>query len=100
LAFAGNEFAGLVLFSPTNRNFDVFERPGLYIHSLYVLKQFRRQGIAKKLIDKIKEIAKKENYGRIDWVTLKSNNVGAQFYQTIDDVKVVDYIDYMRIRIN
>jgi GNAT superfamily N-acetyltransferase len=97
LALMDDKLAGLALFSPTNRSFDLFDRPGLYIHSLYVSKPFRRQGIGRELIDKIKEAARMKNYGRIDWIKLKSNSVGSQFYQAIDEAMVLDYIDYMRI---
>jgi len=88
---------GFLLFSETNRNFTVFSKSGLYIHDLYVMPSFRRIGIASRMMEEIKSIAKKRDYDRIDWVVLKDNDIGQVFYDAFPDVKNVDYIKYMRI---
>ncbi len=89
--------AGFALFSMTNRNFPLFNGPGLYLHDLYVNKQYRRMGIATGLIKKLKELAKERACSRIDWVLLTNNTLGQNFYTSIESAKPVDYIKYMRI---
>ena len=90
---------GFCLFSLTNRNFELFDRPGIYLHELYTQPQFRKQGVARALIEKITEIAKERSCGRVDWVVLKDNQPALQFYKHIDAAVVVDYINYMRIKL-
>lgn len=91
--------AGFALFSMTNRNFLLFEDPGLYLHDLYVQKQHRRMGLATKLIEQLKAIARERSCNRIDWVLLNNNQLGGNFYASMDEAKSVDYIKYMRIGI-
>ena len=91
--------AGLCLFSLTNRNFTLFNGPGLYIHDLYVNKNHRRHGIATGLMQRIHEIAKQRGCDRIDAVVLKNNSNGNHFYQSFDQAKEVDYIRYVRVKL-
>ncbi|KTD18535.1 N-acetyltransferase ats1 [Legionella lansingensis] len=88
---------GFALFSMTNRNFPLFDGPGLYLHDLYVKRQYRRMGIGTKLVNQLKKIAKDRSCTRIDWVLLKNNTLGKDFYASIDAAKPVGYIEYMRI---
>lgn len=99
LARKEDKFAGLVLFSPTNRNFDLFEGPGLYIHEIYVPTEYRRKGIGSKLMATLQKIAEERKCCRIDWVKFKKNSIGAHFYRSIEGAQEVDYIDYMRIKV-
>ena len=91
---------GLLLFSLTNRNFDLFPSPGIYVHNLYIQPEFRKQGFAKALVTEIKRIARERNCSRIDWVVLNDNIPAINFYRTIEDAKVVDYLKYMRITLD
>lgn len=88
---------GFALFSTTNRNFLLFDGPGLYLHDLYVEKQYRRKGVATALFNQLRTIAEERSYTRIDWVLLKNNELGQNFYTSIESAKPVDYINYMRI---
>lgn len=88
---------GFVLFSMTNRNFPLFYGPGLYMHDLYVKEPYRRMGMATKLINQLKNIAKERSCTRIDWVLLTNNKLGQIFYNSIESAKPVEYIQYMRI---
>ncbi len=100
IAVKGNDLAGLAVFSVTHRNFMLFNKSGLYLHDIYILPKYRRQGIATKLIDKLKETAKERNLGRIDFMVLKNNAAGNQLYDALPDVNEVDYIKYMRIKVD
>lgn len=92
-----HESAGFALFSMTNRNFPLFDAPGIYLHDLYVKKPFRRKGIATELINQLNTIAKIRQCTRIDWVLLKNNEAGHNFYKSIESAKPVEYIQYMRM---
>ena len=89
--------AGFCLYSTTHRNFTLFEGPGLYIHDLYVVPQFRRKNIATGLLNEIEKIARQQSFSRIDWVVLKENQGAIAFYDTVKNATLVDYIRYMRI---
>ena len=88
---------GFALFSMTNRNFPLFDGPGLYLHDLYVKEQYRRMGVATELVSKLKKLAKERSCTRIDWVLLTNNKLGKIFYASIDSAQPVDYVQYMRI---
>ena len=92
-----DKILGFVLYSETNRNFDLFDGPGLYVHDIFVYPEFRRQGIGRKLMDQIIEESKGRNYSRIDWVQFKKNTIGDHFFKAVQGTQGVDYIDYKRI---
>ena len=58
LAFSNDIPVGLVLFSMTNRNFDFFKGPGIYIHDIYVSPSARRQKIGTQLLHEVEKIAR------------------------------------------
>ena len=99
IATVNQERAAFLMFSMTNRNFDVFKGPGIYVHDLYVIDSFRRHKVATKLAGAIKKIAVERHCDRIDFVVLKKNQRALDFYKEIPDVKEVDYIHYMRMAV-
>ena len=90
---------GFALFSNTQRNFPLFNGPGLYLHDFYVLPDYRHQGIGTEFFNQIRNIAKERKCDRLDWVVLKDNDAGKEFYKTIPDAQEVDYIHYMRVKL-
>lgn len=94
---ARNTPAGLALFSMTNRNFMLFNGPGIYLHDLFVDERYRRMGIASALINQLKKLAKERQCSRIDWVLLTDNKPGKEFYKSMQGAESVEYIQYMRI---
>lgn len=96
-AWLGTELAGFILFSKTDRNFDLFRAPGIYIHDIFVYPQFRRQGIGRRLVDEVVKEAEERRYCRIDWVQFKHNEIGDSFFKSIPGTQDVDYINYKRI---
>jgi ribosomal protein S18 acetylase RimI-like enzyme len=99
LAHLDNQPIGLILFSMTQRNFDLFHGPGIYIHCLYVAELFRRMKAGTQLIEQIKKIARERDCSRIDWVVLKQNRNAIDFYKNIHQAKEVDNIHYMRMEV-
>ncbi len=90
---------GILLFSVTQHNFTMFPSPGIYVHDIYVIPEHRRMGVARHLGDYVKEIAKARNYSRIDGIILKDNQNALAFYQNIQDLTVLDYIYYTRLKL-
>jgi GNAT superfamily N-acetyltransferase len=62
-------------------NFSTFlGRPGLYLEDLFVLPEMRRIGIATALFERLFQIARDRNYGRIEWTVLDWNTPAIEFY--------------------
>lgn len=64
----------------------------MYLDDLYVVEKFRGNGLGSKLIDKVIELAKKENCKKVKWQVSKWNENAIEFYKSkgakIDDVEI------------
>lgn len=94
-----NKPIALVLFTLMHLNFNRYQNPGIYVHDLYVQKDFRRKGVARALGNTLKDIAIERGCDRIDGIVPKTNQNATAFYQTIEEIKVLDYIHYMRLNL-
>ena len=56
-------------------------KQNLFLDTLYVAEEYRREGIGQAVFKKLAEIAKERGYGRIEWICLKENQPGMNFYQ-------------------
>ncbi len=54
--------------------------PTLYLEDIFVLEEYRRDGVGKEMFDFVKEIAKTEGCGRIEFTVLKWNTSAQDFY--------------------
>lgn len=83
------QIAGQALFF---KNFSTFlGKPGIYLEDLYVKPEFRSRGIGKALLNKIISIAKKRNYGRVEWSVLDWNKSAIEFYKKIGAIPLEDW---------
>ena len=55
--------------------------PILFLEDIFVLEEYRRHGVGKKMIEFIREKAKQEGCGRIEFMVLKWNKSAQQFYE-------------------
>ncbi|HEX7482583.1 MAG TPA: GNAT family N-acetyltransferase [Candidatus Bathyarchaeia archaeon] len=55
--------------------------PTLFIEDIFVLEEYRRHGVGQKLFDFLKETAKREGCGRIEFTVLKWNKSAQEFYE-------------------
>ncbi len=55
----------------------------LYLDDLYVKSEYRGKGVGKLLIDKIFDVAKKENCKRLRWQVLDWNKPAIDFYDKL-----------------
>ncbi|NJN22410.1 MAG: GNAT family N-acetyltransferase [Leptolyngbya sp. RL_3_1] len=63
-------------------NFSTFlMQPGLYLEDLFVLPDYRGQGIGKALLQRLGQVAVERNCGRLEWMVLDWNDPAIQFYE-------------------
>jgi GNAT superfamily N-acetyltransferase len=57
--------------------------PGLYLEDLFVLPEMRGKGIGKALLQRLAQIALKENCYGLRWMVLEWNESALKFYETL-----------------
>jgi GNAT superfamily N-acetyltransferase len=75
----GDKYVSYVIFLFTYSSF--LALPTLFVEDIFVLEEYRLQGIGKKMFDFLKEIAKREGCGRIEFTVLKWNTSAQGFYE-------------------
>ncbi|MDJ0555697.1 MAG: GNAT family N-acetyltransferase [Microcoleaceae cyanobacterium MO_207.B10] len=71
-------------FSLFFHNYSTFlTQPGIYIEDLFVLPEYRGQGIGKKLVTYVAQLAISRNCGRLEWSVLDWNEPAIGFYKRI-----------------
>jgi GNAT superfamily N-acetyltransferase len=65
-------------------NYSTFlTQPGIYLEDLFVLPEFRGQGIGKSLIVYLAQLAVERGCGRLEWSVLDWNELAIGFYKRI-----------------
>jgi GNAT superfamily N-acetyltransferase len=73
-------------------NYSTFlTQPGIYLEDLFVLPDYRSQGIGKRLIRQIARIAVNRNCGRLEWTVLDWNESAIGFYQHLGAAVLPDW---------
>ncbi|MFM2062954.1 MAG: hypothetical protein RLZZ507_2624 [Cyanobacteriota bacterium] len=81
LAEVAGKGVGFALFF---HNYSTFlTKPGIYLEDLFVLPEYRRQGIGKALLNKLAKIALERNCGRLEWSVLDWNVSAQEFYRSM-----------------
>jgi GNAT superfamily N-acetyltransferase len=63
-------------------NYSTFlTQPGLYIEDIFVLPNYRRQGIGKALLKYVINLANERDAGRVEWSVLDWNEPAIAFYE-------------------
>ncbi|HSP87718.1 MAG TPA: GNAT family N-acetyltransferase, partial [Ignavibacteriaceae bacterium] len=76
-------------------NFSTFSgKPGIYLEDLYVKPEFRNKGIGKKLLNRLIEIAKERDCGRVEWVVLDWNKKAIDFYKNLGAEEMSEWLVY------
>lgn len=55
--------------------------PTLFIEDIFVLEEYRGRGVGKKMFSFLKQVAKREGCGRIEFTVLKWNRSAQEFYE-------------------
>ncbi|WP_390883131.1 GNAT family N-acetyltransferase [Kovacikia minuta] len=65
-------------------NYSTFlTKPGIYLEDLFVLPEYRRQGIARAMLTHLAQRAVAEGCGRFEWSVLDWNQPAIAFYEKI-----------------
>jgi GNAT superfamily N-acetyltransferase len=57
--------------------------PVCYLHDLFVEENYRKNGAATTLLNKLKEIGNSSNWKSIYWMTKPNNNIARIFYEKV-----------------
>jgi GNAT superfamily N-acetyltransferase len=88
--FDGNAVGFAIFF----HNYSTFlTKPGIYLEDIFVLPEYRRQGIGKALLTRVAQIAVERNCGRLEWSVLDWNISAQSFYRKMG----ADILDDWRI---
>ncbi|MEH2325137.1 MAG: GNAT family N-acetyltransferase [Nostoc sp.] len=81
LAESAGQAVGFALFF---HNYSTFlTKPGIYLEDLFVLPEYRRQGIGKALLTKLAQITVERDCGRLEWSVLDWNESAQEFYRSM-----------------
>ena len=84
LAEVDGKPAGMALYF---YNFSTFlMKPGIYLEDLFVLPEYRRQGVATALLKHLAAFAVNQGCGRLEWSVLDWNEDATAFYKRIGAV--------------
>jgi GNAT superfamily N-acetyltransferase len=75
----GDKYISYAIFFFTYSSF--LALPTLYLEDIFVLEEYRKQGVGKKMFEFLKETAKREGCGRIEFTVLKWNRLAQGFYE-------------------
>ncbi|MDM9384223.1 GNAT family N-acetyltransferase [Chlorogloeopsis sp. ULAP01] len=68
-------------------NYSTFlTKPGIYLEDIFVLPEYRRQGIGKALLTKVAQVTVERNCGRLEWSVLDWNEPAIKFYRRMGAV--------------
>ncbi|RPJ16118.1 MAG: GNAT family N-acetyltransferase [Chloroflexi bacterium] len=72
-------------------NFSTFlGKPGLYLEDLFILPEFRSQGVGKVLLKYLANLAVERGCGRFEWSVLDWNESAMGFYKRLGAVPLED----------
>jgi GNAT superfamily N-acetyltransferase len=81
IAEVDGEAAGFALFHST---FSTWEcQPGIWLEDLFVLPEYRRDGVGGKLLSHIANVTVERGYTRMGWAALKWNELALGFYRKL-----------------
>ena len=95
LAELSGKAVGFALFFQTFSTF--VGRPGIYLEDLFVLPEYRRQGIALALFQELFRIARERDCLRVEWTVLDWNEPAIKFYTEKLGAKILR--DWWRCRV-
>jgi GNAT superfamily N-acetyltransferase len=89
VAEVGGRSVGFALFFTNYSTF--LTKPGLYLEDLFVLPDYRSQGIGKALLSYLAKLVLERNYGRLEWSVLDWNEPAIGFYQRMGATVLPDW---------
>lgn len=81
IAEYGGKAVGFALFF---HNYSTFlTKPGIYLEDLFVLPEYRRNGIGKQILTYLAQLATSRDCGRLEWSVLDWNESAIAFYENM-----------------
>jgi GNAT superfamily N-acetyltransferase len=81
IGYAEKKPVGFALFF---HNFSTFlGLPGIYLEDVYVQPEYRGNGLGRKLLQYIAQLAKERQCGRMEWSVLDWNEPSIKFYRSL-----------------
>ncbi len=102
LAERNGQVVGFALFF---HNYSTFlTKPGIYLEDIFVLPDYRQQGIGKALLSQVAQIAVERNCGGLEWSVLDWNQPAIDFYlsmgaQVLDEWRICRLTDAALVQI-
>ena len=78
MAEVGGRIVGFALFFANYSTF--ITKPGIYLEDIFVLPDYRSQGIGKALLMAVAKIAVARDAGLLEWTVLEWNQLAIDFY--------------------
>jgi GNAT superfamily N-acetyltransferase len=75
----GDKYVSYIIYFFTYSSF--LALPTLFLEDIFVLEEYRRNGMGEKMFDFIKATAKREGCGRIEFTVLTWNKSAKKFYE-------------------
>lgn len=95
IIFIAVNMGGLFGFVQLYRTFDSLNlNKKLVLYDLYVLSNYRKPGIAKKLMNKSKDFAINNDFKRIELSTAINNLKAQKLYESLDYIRDKQYYSY------
>ncbi|NJR51534.1 MAG: GNAT family N-acetyltransferase [Leptolyngbyaceae cyanobacterium CSU_1_3] len=89
VAQSATEIVGFALFFSNYSTF--LTQPGIYLEDLFVLPNYRNQGIGKALLSHLAQIALTRDCGRLEWSVLDWNDPAIAFYERMGATVLPDW---------
>lgn len=92
LAFEGDVCVGFALYY---RNFSTFVcKPGIYLEDLFIDPIYRGKGYGKALLVELINMAKANDFGRVEWSVLNWNQSAIEFYERLGAKPMSEWTSY------
>lgn len=88
-----NELIGYAIYFYTFSSF--LGRGGMWLEDLYIRPKYRKMGFGKAVFKHLGEICEKEGLKRLEWVCLRENELGINFYSRLKAQNIsTEWISY------
>ena len=95
IIFIGTENEKIVAFVQLYETFDSLNlSKKLVLYDLYVLEEYRKLGLGRKLMNKSRDFAMDNNFLRIELSTSIDNYSAQKLYESLDYIRDKEYYDY------
>ncbi|MDP5017429.1 GNAT family N-acetyltransferase [Anabaena sp. UHCC 0187] len=89
LAEIGGQAVGFAMFFHNYSSY--LTKPGIYLEDIYIIPEYRQQGIGKALLIKVAQIAVERDCGRLEWNVLDWNVSAQEFYYRMGAEMIEDW---------